>query len=40
VNPTYFGMITFPFEFGVMFGDVGHGAMHLLIGSLLILFPT
>ncbi len=35
VNPTYFAIITFPFEFGVMFGDFGHGGM-LLLGSILI----
>lgn len=40
VNPSIFGIITFPFEFGIMFGDIGHGFMHLLIASLLILFPA
>lgn len=38
VNPTYFGLITFPLEFGVMFGDVGHGGMILLAAILLVLF--
>lgn len=39
VNPTYFGIITFPFEFGVMFGDIGHGGMILLTSLFLIFFP-
>ncbi|CAI2384062.1 unnamed protein product [Moneuplotes crassus] len=35
VNPSYFGIVTFPFLFGVMFGDVGHGALLFLLGAFL-----
>lgn len=39
INPTYFNIITFPFLFGVMFGDIGHGfllflfAVYLCLGA-------
>jgi V-type H+-transporting ATPase subunit a len=35
VNPTAFNMVTFPFLFGVMFGDIGHGFLLFLFGSYL-----
>ena len=37
VNPTVFNMVTFPFLFGVMFGDIGHGGLLLLFGIYLCL---
>jgi len=37
-NPAVFTVITFPFLFGVMFGDIGHGFMMSLTGALLCLF--
>ena len=27
INPAVFTIVTYPFLFGVMFGDVGHGAL-------------
>ena len=36
VNPSVFSIATFPFLFGVMFGDIGHGTMMALFGVALI----
>lgn len=38
VNPSVFACVTFPFLFGVMFGDIGHGFVLFLIGSVLCIF--
>ena len=36
VNPSVFSIATFPFLFGVMFGDIGHGTLMALFGIILI----
>ena len=30
INPAYFNIVTFPFLFGIMFGDIGHGLLIFL----------
>lgn len=38
VNPAYFTIVTFPFLFGVMFGDVAHGVLLFAFASYLTYF--
>jgi len=39
-NPTPITIVTFPFLFGVMFGDMGHGGVLFLVGATLCLFKS
>lgn len=36
VNPGLMTIVTFPYLFGIMFGDIGHGGLLLLVGWLLV----
>lgn len=40
INPTAFTCVTFPFLFGVMFGDLGHGGMVFIFASIMCLLNT
>lgn len=35
-NPSVLSLVTFPFLFGVMFGDLGHGTLMLCIASFIV----
>ena len=37
-NPAVISIVTFPFFFGMMFGDMGHGSIVCLFAIVLILF--
>lgn len=39
INPGIFNSITFPFLFGVMFGDIGHGLMLFFAAFFFIVYP-
>ena len=36
MNPSIFTTVTFPFFFGVMFGDIGHGGLLFFLGIYLV----
>ena len=36
-NPAVVSIITFPFLFGMMFGDIGHGSLIFIVGLVLTL---
>ena len=38
VNPGLFAVITFPFLFAVMFGDIGHGTIIVVAALSMILY--
>ena len=39
-NPAVFTIVTFPFQYGIMFGDIGHGLVVLCVGIVLCLANT
>jgi len=36
INPSLFNIITFPMQFGVMFGDIFHGTLFFILGLILV----
>jgi V-type H+-transporting ATPase subunit a len=40
INPSVFGIVTFPFQFAVMFGDYGHGSLIFFLAALLVVFSN
>lgn len=39
-NPALFTIVTFPFFFGMMFGDMGHGSIYMILGLILVMFKN
>jgi len=37
-NPATMTIVSFPFLFGMMFGDMGHGSIYLFLGTVMVLF--
>ena len=37
-NPAVITIVTFPFFFGMMFGDMGHGSIIMILGLFLMIF--
>jgi V-type H+-transporting ATPase subunit a len=39
-NPAIYAIVTFPFLFGIMFGDIGHGLVLFFVSILMCLFNS
>ena len=40
VNPAVFTVVTFPWLFGIMYGDIGHGCILIVVAAVLIAFQA
>lgn len=38
INPAFYSIVSYPFLFGVMYGDIGHGSVLLAVALILIMF--